>query len=340
MSEADRTPAAPLVTVSMVTFNGMRWLPGCLASLERQTLRGLEVLVLDNASTDGSIEWLNAQLADHPWLSLEASHTNVGFAAAQNRNIFRARGEFVCLLNQDVELDARFLEHAVAAFAGRPRVGAVQGRLLRQMADGTRSDIIDSAGLEMHRSRRVVARGQGLADGYRYAVPGPVWGADGPAPVYRRSALIDAREPRTGGGWEVLDEDFFMYKEDVDLAWRLRRLGWQSWYQPQAVAWHARGAASPRPRTPVDYFRLRHAIPTWIQTISWRNHRLMQIKNEQPGEMLRDLPWIATRELASFGLMLVADPRRLSAIPATLRLTRAALRKRRWLNRTGHSLNG
>ena len=205
----------PSVTVSLVTFNGMRWLPGCLASVKAQTLGDYELLVLDNASTDGSVEWLREQLASEPRMKLTELAQNLGYAAAHNRHIFAARGEYVLLLNQDVELDAEFLRRAVGAFDGRPNIGAVQGRLRRLGQDRSRLTVLDSTGLEMHRDRRVVARRQGDAEGYRDLVPGPVWGVDGPAPVYRRSALIDSREPRTGGGWEVLDEDFFMYKEDV-----------------------------------------------------------------------------------------------------------------------------
>ena len=98
----------------------------------------------------------------------------------------------------------------------------------------------------MHRDRRVVARRQGEPEDERDLIAGPVWGVDGPAPVYRRAALLDVREPRTGGGMEVLDEDFFMYKEDVDLAWRLRKRGWRAWYEPDALAWHARGTGGGR----------------------------------------------------------------------------------------------
>jgi GT2 family glycosyltransferase len=217
---------------------------------------------------------------------VQASATNLGFAAAQNLNIYRAATEFVCLLNQDVELDERFLENAVEAFSGRPRVAAVQGRLLRLGADGARSSVIDSAGLFMHRSRRVVSLGQGQPDSPRWQVATEVWGADGPAPVFRRSALLDAQEPRTGGGVEVLDEDFFMYKEDVDLAWRLRRRGWRCWYEPTAVAWHARTAAAGSGTSLLDTARSNWAIDPWIKSISWRNQRLMQIKNESSGPLL------------------------------------------------------
>jgi GT2 family glycosyltransferase len=183
----------------------------------------------------------------------------------------------------------------------------------------------------MHRDRRFVSRGQGELDGPQYQWPGWVFGADGPTPTYRMAALVDARMPRRRGGWEVLDEDFFMYKEDVDLAWRLRTLGWQAWYAPTALAWHARGAGGGRAKSLSDIARMNRHIPRWIKAISWRNQRLMQIKNERAAEFVRDLPWIACHEALSLSLMLLTDPLRLTAIPALLSKAPAAARKRRYL---------
>jgi GT2 family glycosyltransferase len=321
------------VTVSLVTFNGMRWLDGCLASIAEQQVDDLELVVLDNASTDGTAASLRERLAHQPSARLIESPTNLGYAAAHNRVIAEATGEFVLLLNQDVELDARFLAEALPAFAGRASLAAVQGRIRRLGADGTRSDTLDSTGLELHRDRRAVARGQGAMDGPEHATPGPVFGADGPAPVYRMEALMDARLPRTKGGWEVLDEDFFMYKEDVDLGWRLRILGWEAWYVPAALAWHARGAAGPGGTNLWAILRSSSRLPRWIKALSWRNQRLMQVKNESLPEYVRDLPWILRRELLSLAFIVVADPLRLSAIPLTLKALPGAARKRRYLRR-------
>lgn len=324
---------AQRISVSIVTFNGLRWLPGLFASLQAQDLDAFELLVLDNASTDGSRDWLRRWALVEPRMRLTESAENLGFARAHNRHIAQARGEHVLLLNQDVELDRCFLREAVAAFDGRPSVAAVQGRLRRLGPEGERTDILDSTGLEMRRDRRVVSRAQGERDGVRHAVPGPVFGADGPAPVYRRSALTDARMPRTGGGWETLDEDFFMYKEDVDLAWRLRLLGWSAWYAPDALAWHARGAGGAGARSALEIARSNRAQPRWVTVLSWRNQRLMQAKNEPLGAFLRDLPWIMWRELLFFAFILIADPRRLGAAVGLLRGLPGALRKRRYLQR-------
>jgi GT2 family glycosyltransferase len=216
----------------------------------------------------------------------------------------------------------------VAALKEGPARAGTQGLLLRLGAGGERTQVVDSTGLEMRRDRRVIARRQGEFASARDRVPGPVWGVDGPLPVYRTAALMQVRVRRDDGHWEVFDEDFFMYKEDVDLAWRLRRLGWSAWYEPRAVAWHARGAGAGRPSSVVDVIRSDRLIPQWIKSTSWRNHRLMQLKNETVGDYLRDLPWIARREVLSLGFMTLVDPRRLVIVAELARLARSAVRKR------------
>jgi GT2 family glycosyltransferase len=324
----------PAATVSLVTWNGMRWLPACLASVATQTMADYELLVIDNASSDGSAAWLRAQAAADPRIRLVESVENTGYARAHNANIRVARGEAILLLNQDAVLDPGFLEATVGVLRDHPEVGSVQGRLRRLGPGGQPLDILDTTGLVMHRDRRVVSRAQLSRDEWPDGAgpaAGPVWGVDGAAPVYRRSALAGARLPRRGGGWEVLDEDFFMYKEDVDLAWRLRRLGWTAWYEPAALAWHARGSGDTGASSLVGVVRANLSNPPHIRALSWRNQRLMQVKNEDLTSYLHDLPWIARRELLSWGFILAVDPGRLRALPGLLRALPWAMRKRRAL---------
>ena len=324
----------PRVTVSLVTYEGAVWLPGCLAALEAQSFTDLEVRVIDNASRDASLAILEAWAAERALrVSVVASPENLGYAAAHHRNIEAARGTYVLLLNQDVELDSGFVAAAVAALDDRPRVGAIQGRLRQLDGPDVRLATLDTTGLQMGRDRRAVSRAQGRSDGREHQQAGPVWGADGPAPMYRMAALQEARLPRRGGGWEVLDEDFFLYKEDVDLAWRLQLLGWSSWYAPKALAWHARGTGGTGATSMLDIARTNRTIRREAKSLSWRNQRLMQIKNEELASYLRDLPWIMRRELLSLAFISLFDPRRLVAIRDLWRGAPSAMRKRRYLRR-------
>ena len=326
--------AQPRVTISLVTWNGLRWLPDCLASIRAQTLADWELRITDNGSLDGTAAWLREQVASDERMRLIELPHNSGYAQPHNRAISEARGFAVLLLNQDVVLDPGFLAAAVAALEADPRVGSVQARLLRLGAAGERLDTVDTTGLLLRRDRRVVSRDQ-LRRGADVRRPaGEVWGVDGPAPVFRRAALRGARLPRRGGGWEVLDEDFFAQKEDVDLAWRLRRLGWVCRYEPAALGWHARSGGDTSVAAGLAAgLRANLANPREARIRAWRNQRLTQCKNDEWPLVLRDLPWIARRELGQLALMLLADPWRLRAIPGFLRRWPMALRKRRALAR-------
>jgi GT2 family glycosyltransferase len=318
------------VSVSLVTFNGRHWLDACLASLLAQTHPDLEIVALDNGSTDGTAGYLADFAARHPEVRLLLEPANLGFAGGHNRVIARTTGDLVCLLNQDVVLDSSFLAEAVAGFAGSPTVGAVQGRVYGMTPEGHRTGIHDTTGLEIHRNRRVVSRGQGTGASDLLDQPGEVFGADGPCPVYRRSALDDVACPGRPGP-EVLDEDFFAYKEDVDLAWRLRLAGWDAVYVPTAVAWHGRGAAQPSEGGLLRFIRHRRAMAPWLRRTSWRNHRLMLVKNESPGLFFRDFVPIAWREVRSAAFMAAVHPADLLAIASLVRLIPRMLRKRRHL---------
>jgi GT2 family glycosyltransferase len=321
----------PRFTVSLVTYRGARWLPGCLASLAAQTEADYELLVLDNASDDATAALCAEAAADDRRIALERCATNLGYAAGHNRLIARARGEFVVLLNQDIELAPTFLAEIVTVFESHPDAASIQGRVLRLLGPGLRSETIDTCGLQMHRDRRVVSRGQGRPDGSEFEQEEEVFGADGPVPAYRRTALRAAHVPASRGGWEVLDEDFFMYKEDVDLAWRLRRLGWSAVYAPRAVAWHARSAGGPGATSMLGIARTNWSISPWIKRVSWRNQRLMQLKNDSAAAYLRDLPWIARREVLSWWFILAADPRRAVAALELAAMLPRTRRKRRYL---------
>lgn len=331
-SETTGPAHSPLLSVSLVTRDGLPWLPGCLATLAAQTLTDFELLVHDNGSADGSADWLRQEadrLMAGRLASLSTSPTNLGYALPHDRHIGASRGSVVVLLNQDVELDAGFLETVTRLLEERPEVGAVQAQVRRLDGPSERSAILDTTGLVMLRDRRIMSRSQGE----EVSPPGgPVWGVDGPVPAYRRAALLDVRLPCRTGGWEVLDRDFFSYKEDVDLAWRLARLGWQAWYEPAALAWHARSSGRTAAHGLLDVARANLSNPPEARALSWRNQRLMQIKNEAWPDLLRDLPWIAGREIASWAFVLLADRSRLRVVPDLVRALPWAMRKRMVLN--------
>src|SRR5439155_16165933 len=136
--------------------------------------------------------------------------------------------EYVLVLNPDTVLRPNFIEELIHALDARPDAASASGKLLRM--DST---TIDSTGIVMLRSQRHLDRGADEPDIGQFDKPEDIFGASGAAAMYRRPALEDARIDD-----EYFDEDFFAYREDADLAWRLRLLGWNSIYVPSAVALH------------------------------------------------------------------------------------------------------
>jgi GT2 family glycosyltransferase len=209
-------------SVVVPSWNGRRWLEGCLNSLAGQTLPPLEVIVVDNGSTDGSLAYLRSE---HPAVRVVELDRNTGFAHAANLGIRCARGEFVALINTDVELTPGWLARVSEALARHPDAAAVACKIVSH-TDHRR---IYDAGDVLRRDGVCEQRGRfGLDDG-RWDEPGEVFGACAAAALYRRAAILSV---------DGFDERFFAYLEDVDLALRLRLAGWRCRYEP-AVAYHA-----------------------------------------------------------------------------------------------------
>lgn len=244
------------VAVVVPCWNGRRWLPGLFASLRAQTRAPDEVVVVDNGSTDGSLEWLATSGA-----RVVALGANTGFAVAANRGIAATECEAVALVNTDVELAPDWLERAVARL--EPGVASVATKMVL-MRD---PEVVDDAGDVLRRDGAAEQRGHGKR--FAFDEAGEIWGACAGAAVYRRDAVVAV------GGFE---ERFFAYLEDVDLALRLRLAGWRCWYEP-VVARHARhGSSSGAERAPIDALVARNtlllvakAFPLrWLPLVAYR----------------------------------------------------------------------
>jgi GT2 family glycosyltransferase len=232
----------PRVVVSLVTHNESKDIELLLPTLAAQTFRDFEVVAVDNASEDGTRGGLASwqKRREFP-LRILHSRENLGFTGGHNKGIetaLQADAEWVLVLNADVVLAPDFLERLLedAEAPGHDRVGAVTGKILR--ADGPaleRTDVLDTVGIWMTRTGRHFDLAGGERDNGRYDRPAEVFGVSGCVALYRRAALEDVRIS-TG----FFDNDFFLYREDVDLAWRLRGRGWTARCVPSARAWHRR----------------------------------------------------------------------------------------------------
>lgn len=224
----------PRVQVQIVTYNSADCLKACIESVLLQEPDIYACLIIDNGSEDESEKLATSFGSPVQVLSLGK---NVGYSGAHNIGFRRAidqQADFVLTLNPDCVLEPGYIWDGVTACQEDLHCGGVSGRLLRPSSLDT-GVIIDSAGLTMCRFFHVRDRGAGLQDANAFLKPEAVWGVCGAAAIYKVSMLVDLISKS-----QVLDESFFIYKEDVDLCWRARRRGWYFKYQPTALARHGR----------------------------------------------------------------------------------------------------
>lgn len=301
MLKAESMDAARKMVINVVTWNSQDFLRGFLSSLKQQDSDDFSLTVVDNASTDGTVNWLRTE---HPEVAVLRNFRNLGFARAHNQAIemtlSRWAGEnlddrYIMAANPDLEFAPGAIRLALAFMSAYPEAAVCGPKLLRiflkpdanlEGCETLRSNIIDSVGLEIDRARRVVDRGAGEEDRGQYNEAARVFGLCGACVIFRASAL--ARAKLAG---EYFDEDFFAYKEDADLAWRMRRLGLNAYYLPQAVVWHHRQVPA---RPAVGWFgawRARRQKSPRVNYLSSRNHVWLIIKNDEGWNLMRHGFW-------------------------------------------------
>ncbi|HEU5425155.1 MAG TPA: glycosyltransferase family 2 protein [Nitrolancea sp.] len=213
-------------SVVIASYNGWELLQPCLRALESQTRAPEQVLVVDNGSRDGTSAELRRAF---PAVEVLPLGGNLGFAAANNQGILRSESDVVVLLNNDTEAEPEFLARLLAPLEADRSLGAVAATMVFAGAPS----VVASAGIEVYRNGLALDRALGCE---RAALRDQeVFGPSAGAAAYRRAALEDVGS---------FPETFFMYLEDVDLAWRLRLRGWRTWQASGAVVRHAYSASA------------------------------------------------------------------------------------------------
>lgn len=216
----------PKVDVIVLNFNGRQFLEECLLSLHQQTYHDFEVLVVDNASSDDSVEFIQKTF---PTVKLLQLSENLGFCGGNNRGISSTSADYVALLNNDTQADPRWLESLVSVLDREPQVGFCASKMVRIQDRLT----IDTAGDVFYTHGVGGKRGSGLSVSH-YTVPEYVFGACAGAAIYRRVMLDEVG---------LFDEDFFAYDEDIDLSFRCQLHGYRCKYVPDAIVYHHVGGS-------------------------------------------------------------------------------------------------
>ncbi|MFA5188529.1 MAG: glycosyltransferase family 2 protein [Patescibacteria group bacterium] len=271
------------VSIHLITWNGEKYIEECLNSILAQSFTDYMLIIIDNGSVDQTVKIVEEQFLPlfGEKLRWVKNKENLGFSRAHNQALLWTDSDYVLTLNQDVILEPEFISQAVEFLDKQPQVGSATGKILRWQFenDGTlkkseKSDIIDTLGLKIFKSQRVIDIGAGEKDQGQYDQPVEIFGVSAPCAIYRRKALADVRYKD-----EFFDNDFFSYKEDVDLAYRLRWRGWLSFYLPQAVAYHKRSAKSENKENLLNKVNLRKNKNQFINYHSYKNHLFVLVKN-------------------------------------------------------------
>jgi GT2 family glycosyltransferase len=296
---------APLITIVIPNYNGAACLEVCLRSLAQQTGPQSEVLVVDNASRDNSIEVIRRVA---PQAGILLQERNSGFAAAVNRGVKAARGTWIAVLNNDTEVAADWLAECAAAIARHPEASFLACRIL----DYRSRTRIYSAGDCFLRAGIGYRRGQEQPDSEEFRREIPIFSACGCAALYRKTVLEAA------GGY---DENFFAYLEDVELGLRLQASGAIGFYTPGARVYHLGGGTSGGEFAPL------------VVRLGTRNAILLLLKSVPGRILLRCFPMIMTGQVFWLGRMAVHGklPSYLRGLAGVIPLVPAMLRSRRAL---------
>ncbi len=216
----------PLISVIVLNYNGLRFLEPCLSSLLCQNFEEFEIILVDNGSSDGSTNFIREHF---PSVILVDTGKNMGFAGGTNAGIQAAKGRFILTLNNDTVADIALLKEIQKPMLRDPDVGMCASKML--FPDGR----IYSTGISIFRSGAAVDRGIFEPDAGKFDCEEEVFGPCAGAALYRRSMLDEIG---------IFDEDFFLYMEDVDLAFRARLSGWKCRYVPTAQVIHEHGGTA------------------------------------------------------------------------------------------------
>jgi GT2 family glycosyltransferase len=305
-------PAAPpLVTAVLVNLNCAALVDLIFPSLAQQTYPNLEVLVVDNGSTDASCLTIERQY-DARVIRLG---TNAGFSGALNEGIREARGEYILSLNFDVVLEPGFVAALVDVLERRPDAGWAAGFMRRLRWEGV-VEAIDCNGHYWLPSRYCYGYDPAHPELDYYDSEREVFGASACAALYRRTMLDDLAIDG-----EIFDRHLFAYFEDVDLDWRAQQFGYRCMFTPLARGAHMRGGTG-LSRNPE------------VTAMLLSNRLLVMVKNDRWRDVLRDISPIVRRTARDVAVQLKREPRALwIALRRLARLLPAMMAKRRIIKR-------
>ena len=267
------------ISINLVTWNGEKYIKHCINSVLNQTFKDYELNILDNGSHDKTVEVIESNF---PQFKILKNKENIGFAKGHNKLFAWAKSDYIMCLNQDMILEPNFLEN-IFNFLDNAKdkyeIGSIEPKLLQWKfndndpynADKSgKTNTIDTCGFQVFKNHKVIDFGQLQENINEFNETKEVFGPSGACPIYSKNALESIKINN-----EYFDEDFFSYKEDVDLAFRLRLAGYKCYFLPNAICYHDRSI-----RSGLSVIENRKSKSNWVNQYSYRNHIYLLIKNE------------------------------------------------------------
>lgn len=330
------------ISINLVVWNGAKYLPYCIESIKYQTYSDWELNILDNGSSDNSLAYLKEH---YPQFKVVALKENIGFAKGHNKLISWSNSDYVFCLNQDVILDKDFLKNAIEFLENNKEVGAISPKIYRwdfkklgtsmisiepekalELINVGKTNIIDSCGLEIYKNHQIVEIGHGQEDGEEFQKIQEIFGTSGAVPIYRKKALQEVVMEN-----EYFDEDYFSYKEDIDLSFRLQLSGNKIFFVPDVVAYHDRTAANIYGTKNTDITKNRKLKSSFVNKYSYKNHILCIIKNEFTKNIIRYFPNIFWYELKKLVYIIFFEHETLAFFVSNLNQIPKFIKKRKFI---------
>lgn len=266
----------PQVSIVTLNYNGRRFLKGFFDSIRQCKYPNLEIMLVDNCSTDDSVAFVRA---NYPEVIIHENDKNYMYAGGNNAGIKRAAGKYICLINNDVEVDPGFIEPLVAAMESNAQLAACQPKILGMQQRshfeyaGASGGFVDWLGYPFTRGRVLFSLEEDLG---QYEDSVELFWASG-ACIFLRTAALD----ETG----LLDEDFVLHQEEIDLCWRMHLMNWKVCAVPQAKIWHFVGGTLDQHNPRKNYWNFRNNMFLLIKNLSFAN-LMLRIPLRVPLDML------------------------------------------------------
>lgn len=319
------------LSVHLVTWNGEKYISYLFDSLKKQSFGDWKLLILDNGSTDKTVEKIKEEIVDFPVeVELIENNDNLGFAKGHNTLVksqkSKVKSQYILLLNQDMYLEEDCLENLVKFMDENKDASVVSPRLMKWNFEkddignlqNSFTDIVDTLGLKVSRSRRVteISTGENYSEILSAGRHGKnlkfeikeVFGVSGAMPLFRKKVIDEVG---------LFDESFGSYKEDVDLAFRLRSAGHKAFVLFDAVAFHDRTAVGTNKLS----IKNKKNQSDFVQYNSYRNHLITILKNEYWQNYLLDFFWIEWYELRKFFYFILFDKKVLRGIKDMIKMS-------------------